>query len=130
MATAKNSGTNATASNNTVTSATAATLTLGGSGTYSYGAGTNANSGVITGAISIVKSGSGTQTFGDANTYTGTTMISGGTLLVNVAGSFLIGLFSALSLSGHAIALLGTGFCGGLTTYSAFATQTFRPLMT
>jgi fluoride exporter len=47
-----------------------------------------------------------------------------GTLLVNVAGSFLLGLFSAWSLSGSWLALLGTGFCGGLTTYSAFAVQT------
>ena len=47
-----------------------------------------------------------------------------GTLAVNVGGSFLLGLFSALALTDHAIALLGTGFCGGLTTYSAFAVQT------
>lgn len=47
-----------------------------------------------------------------------------GTLLVNVVGSFLLGLFSALSLDADALALLGTGFCGGLTTYSAFAVQT------
>jgi CrcB protein len=47
-----------------------------------------------------------------------------GTLLANVLGSFLLGLFSALALSGHAMALLGTGFCGGFTTYSSFAVQT------
>ncbi len=47
-----------------------------------------------------------------------------GTLAVNVVGSFLLGLFSAWSLNEHALALLGTGFCGGLTTYSAFAVQT------
>lgn len=79
------SGTNASASNNTVNSATAATLTIGGSGTYSYGDGTNANSGVITGAISLVKSGSGTQTLGDTNTYTGSTLVSAGSLFVNGA---------------------------------------------
>lgn len=49
-----------------------------------------------------------------------------GTLLVNVAGSFLLGLFSGLALSDHAWALLGVGFCGGLTTYSSFAVQTSR----
>ena len=47
-----------------------------------------------------------------------------GTLLANVAGSFLLGLFTAMSLSDGALALLGTGFCGGFTTYSAFAVRT------
>jgi CrcB protein len=47
-----------------------------------------------------------------------------GTFAVNVAGSLLLGLLSALSLSHEAVALLGTGFCGGFTTYSAFAVQT------
>lgn len=47
-----------------------------------------------------------------------------GTLLVNVAGSFLLGLTTALGLSGSAVALVGIGFCGALTTYSAFAVQT------
>ena len=49
-----------------------------------------------------------------------------GTLLVNVAGSGLLGLFTALSLSQSGYALLGTGFCGGFTTYSAFAVQAHR----
>jgi CrcB protein len=46
-----------------------------------------------------------------------------GTILVNVVGSFLLGLFSGMALSGDALALLGTGFCGALTTYSAFSVQ-------
>lgn len=46
-----------------------------------------------------------------------------GTLAVNVLGSLLLGLLSALAPSGDATALLGTGFCGGFTTYSAFAVQ-------
>jgi CrcB protein len=46
-----------------------------------------------------------------------------GTILVNWVGSLLLGLFSGLGLTGHTIALLGTGFCGGLTTYSSFAVQ-------
>jgi len=49
-----------------------------------------------------------------------------GTLLVNVAGSFLLGLLSGAAISGDALALLGVGFCGGLTTYSAFAVQAHR----
>ena len=49
-----------------------------------------------------------------------------GTLLVNVAGSFLLGLFVKGGATGHWLALIGTGFCGGFTTYSAFAVQTHR----
>ncbi len=49
-----------------------------------------------------------------------------GILLVNVVGSFLLGLFVALGLYGSSLALLGVGFCGGLTTYSTFAVQTTR----
>ncbi|MBF4768811.1 CrcB family protein [Nocardioides agariphilus] len=47
-----------------------------------------------------------------------------GTLLVNVAGSFVLGVLFGAGVSAHALALLGTGLCGGLTTYSAFAVQT------
>lgn len=46
-----------------------------------------------------------------------------GTLLVNVVGSFLLGLWSGLALTGLTLALLGVGFCGGLTTWSALAVQ-------
>jgi CrcB protein len=46
-----------------------------------------------------------------------------GTILVNWVGSFLLGWFSGLGLSGDTSALLGVGFCGGLTTYSSFAVQ-------
>jgi CrcB protein len=49
-----------------------------------------------------------------------------GTLLVNVLGSFLLGLLAGAAVEGGALALLGTGFCGGFTTYSAFAVQTHR----
>ena len=47
-----------------------------------------------------------------------------GTILVNVGGSFLLGAFSGLALSENVVAFLGVGFCGALTTYSAFAVQT------
>ena len=43
------------------------------------------------------------------------------TLLVNVSGSLLVGLFAGLSPRGYA--LLGTGFCGAFTTYSTFAVE-------
>lgn len=47
-----------------------------------------------------------------------------GTVLVNVAGSFVLGILVGAGASADGLALLGTGFCGGLTTYSAFAVQT------
>jgi CrcB protein len=49
-----------------------------------------------------------------------------GTILVNWVGSLLVGWFSGLALDGQAMALLGTGFCGALTTYSSFAVQTYE----
>ena len=49
-----------------------------------------------------------------------------GTLVANTAGSLLLGLLSGLALQGHAMALLGTGFAGTLTTWSTLAVQTHR----
>jgi fluoride exporter len=46
-----------------------------------------------------------------------------GTLTVNVLGSFLLGAIAALRPGEQALALVGTGFCGGFTTYSAFAVR-------
>ncbi|HEX5988431.1 MAG TPA: CrcB family protein [Nocardioides sp.] len=47
-----------------------------------------------------------------------------GTIAVNWIGSFLLGLLVGAGLDGGVMSLLGAGFCGGLTTYSAFAVQT------
>jgi len=49
-----------------------------------------------------------------------------GTFLVNIIGCLLIGLFLGLSARGHILSynstlFLATGFCGGFTTFSAFA---------
>ncbi len=57
-----------------------------------------------------------------------------GTLAVNVAGSFVLGLVAA-GVSGHGLphsvlVLVGTGFCGALTTYSTFGFETVRLLET
>ena len=46
-----------------------------------------------------------------------------GTLLVNLVGSLVLGALVGAGVDGSALALLGTGFCGALTTYSAFAVQ-------
>lgn len=46
-----------------------------------------------------------------------------GMLVVNTVGSGLFGVFAALALGDGAWALLGTGFCGGFTSFSSFAVQ-------
>ncbi|MDH2414567.1 fluoride efflux transporter CrcB [Nocardioides sp. CER19] len=55
-----------------------------------------------------------------------------GTLTVNVVGSFVLGLVAGLTSVHHAptwvLTLLGTGFCGALTTFSTFSFETFRLL--
>jgi CrcB protein len=54
-----------------------------------------------------------------------------GTLLVNVTGSFLLGLLmgyalQSASISPEARLFLTTGFCGGYTTFSTFTYETAR----
>jgi CrcB protein len=49
------------------------------------------------------------------------------TLMINIAGSFLLGIIMALSLREHTILpesfklFLATGICGGFTTFSTFS---------
>ena len=52
-----------------------------------------------------------------------------GTLVVNLTGSFLLGVLVRIALDGPALspelrALLTVGFCGGYTTFSAFSLET------
>jgi fluoride exporter len=60
------------------------------------------------------------------------TVFPWGTLVVNLAGSlvigFLLGAQRHLGLPPVAFALLGTGLCGGLTTFSTFSYETLRLL--
>jgi fluoride exporter len=46
-----------------------------------------------------------------------------GTLTVNLAGSALLGWLVGHGVDGRPLLLLGTGFCGALTTYSAVSVQ-------
>jgi CrcB protein len=51
-----------------------------------------------------------------------------GTLLVNVFASLLLGVLTGATSGSHPwlAALLGTGFCGALSTYSTFSYETLR----
>jgi len=56
-----------------------------------------------------------------------------GTLMVNIVGSFLLGLIYMLALRKAGLTengrlFLGVGFCGGFTTFSAFALENFNLL--
>lgn len=73
-------GTNASAAKNTVTATTSSTLDINAVGNFTYGVGTASNSGIIVGATSIIKNGSGVQVLGDINSYTGETIINAGEL--------------------------------------------------
>jgi fluoride exporter len=48
-----------------------------------------------------------------------------GTWAVNMAGSFVLGVVAA-GASTWTLTLVGTGFCGALTTYSTFGYETVR----
>ena len=58
-----------------------------------------------------------------------------GTLLINVLGSFVIGLVAGMTMTPPRVAMhpdirifLMTGICGGFTTFSAFSLQTLELL--
>jgi fibronectin-binding autotransporter adhesin len=100
---------------NTVTSASAATLTIGASSAAinTFGSGALNNRGEITGALAVTKTGVGTQVLGGANTYTGTTTINEGTLAVT--GSLLS---SGTVLVNDGGSLSGSGSVGAVTLAS------------
>jgi len=99
----------------TYSSTTSRTLTLDGAGNIVFNAVlTNGSNGTNSGAIS--KTGNGILTLNAANTYTGNTSISAGTLLIN--GSTHSS--SAVDVTGATLG--GTGTVGGSVTVGSGAT--------
>ena len=51
-----------------------------------------------------------------------------GTLVVNVVGSFVLGAIVGAGVGAAALALVGIGFCGALTTFSTLALEVWDAL--
>lgn len=58
------------------------------------------------------------------------TVFPWGTFTVNVVGSLILGVTTAMAteLDPRLVAAVGVGFCGALTTYSTFSYETLRLL--
>jgi len=107
--------------NSNTTTPAAVALTVGNNNS------SNTYSGTLSGAGSFIKSGTGTQTLSGVNTYTGTTTVNAGTLLVtgglsassaitvNSGGKFSVGASVTLS---NEITVNSGGRIGGNGTYS------------
>lgn len=54
------------------------------------------------------------------------TVFPWGTLSVNLVASLVLGVLGGAAAHGTAAALLGTGFCGALSTYSTFGFEAMR----
>ncbi|WP_353952318.1 CrcB family protein [Knoellia sp. S7-12] len=52
-----------------------------------------------------------------------------GTLAVNVVGSLVLGLLVGGGVEGEALALVGIGFCGALTTMSTLALEVWDSII-
>lgn len=102
------------------------TLTLGGSASYSFN-GNLENNLLATPnrVLSLVKGGSGNQTLGGTNSYTGTTTLNGGLLKLNSSGALPGGIGAT---GGTSALLFNTGGIIGLTTASGDFTRAIQGL--
>jgi fibronectin-binding autotransporter adhesin len=97
------------------------TTTLTGNATFNTEANTLLTiKGVTSGAFSLTKTGLGSVTLSAANTYSGGTVVNGGTLTLGFGGvsSNILSSAGTLTLGGGTLNLTGTGTqtVGGLTT--------------
>jgi len=98
----------------TVTNSAVSTATL----TINPSSGSTTFSGTIRGPISLVKNGIGTQVLAGANAYTGSTVVSNGTLLVNGSITGSVSVVSGATLG-------GTGAITGNVTFASGALAIF-----
>jgi autotransporter-associated beta strand protein len=107
-----NGGTVPSLRNHRVTNSGAlATLTINNTGNFTFGGrtiSTSTTNGQITGAIALSKSGSGTFTLTGANTYTGATAVTDGTLALSASGDNVgsINSTSGITINGSGAKLL------------------------
>ena len=107
---------------NVTTGTGARVLTLGGASTAANTVSSIlANGGTTADILSVVKTDAGTWVLGGANTYTGTTAVLAGTLLVNGNQSAAIG---AISVATSAV-LGGSGTMGGNVAFGSGALFAF-----
>ena len=107
---------------NVTTGTGARVLTLGGASTAANTVSSIlANGGTTSDILSLVKTDAGTWVLGGANTYTGTTAVLAGTLLVNGNQSAAIG---AISVATSAV-LGGSGTMGGNVAFGSGALFAF-----
>ena len=108
---------------NVTTGTGARVLTLGGASTAANTVSSIlANGGTTADILSVVKTDAGTWVLGGANTYTGTTAVLAGTLLVNGNQSAAIG---AISVATSAV-LGGSGTMGGNVAFGSGALFAFN----
>ncbi|MEZ5388223.1 MAG: autotransporter-associated beta strand repeat-containing protein [Prosthecobacter sp.] len=99
-------------------SSTSSTLTTGGNeGSTTFDGIIRDGSGA--GTLSFVKVGAGTQTLAADNTYTGTTLVSEGTLQIGQDGVGSISGGSAVTVNGSTAALAGSGIVAGSATLTS-----------